>query len=88
MSMVVYLVIFVSSAYVRVDTLPGWMQPIAEHQPISIMSNAVRSLALGNPALAGLGHTTAYWVILSLVWSVGIVVVFAPLAALLYRRSS
>jgi ABC transporter DrrB family efflux protein len=88
MSMVVYLVIFVSSAYVRVDTLPGWMQPVAEHQPITIMSNAVRSLALGNPALAGLGHTTAYWVILSLVWSVGIVVVFAPLAAWLYRRSS
>ena len=88
MSMLVYLVIFVSSAYVRVDTLPGWMQPVAEHQPITIMSNAVRSLALGNPTLAGLGHTTAYWVVLSLVWSAGIVIVFAPLAALLYRRSS
>lgn len=88
MSMLVYLVIFVSSAYVRVDTLPGWMQPVAEHQPITIMANAVRSLALGNPALAGLGHTTTYWVVLSLVWSAGIMVVFAPLAALLYRRSS
>lgn len=88
MSILVYLVIFVSSAYVRVDTLPGWMQPVAEQQPITIMSNAVRSLALGNPALAGLGHTTTYWVVLSLVWSAGVVVVFAPLAAWLYRRSS
>jgi ABC transporter DrrB family efflux protein len=88
LTMLVYLVIFVSSAYVRVDTLPGWMQPVAEHQPVTVMSNAVRSLALGDPALAGLGHTTAYWVVLSLVWSAGIVAVFAPLAAVLYRRSS
>ncbi len=87
MSMTVYPLIFVSSAYVRVQTLPGWMQPVAEHQPITIMSNAVRSLTLGNPALASLGHTTTYWVMLSLVWAAGIVAVFAPLAALRYGRS-
>jgi ABC transporter DrrB family efflux protein len=85
-SMVVYPIIFVSSAYVPVRTLPAWMRPIAEHQPVTVMCNAVRSLALGNPASAGLGHPTAYWVILSLAWSAGIVVVFAPLAAALYRR--
>jgi ABC transporter DrrB family efflux protein len=87
MSMAVYPLIFVSSAYVRVDTLPGWMQPIAAHQPVTIMSNAVRSLALGNPAAAGLGHTTTYWVVLSLVWAAGLVVMFAPLAIIGYRRS-
>jgi len=87
-SMLVYPVIFVSSAYVRVNTLPGWMQPVAEYQPITIMCNAVRSLALGDPALAGLGHTPAYWALLSLAWAAGITLVFAPLAAALYRRSS
>jgi ABC-2 type transport system permease protein len=87
-SMLVYPVIFVSSAYVRVNTLPGWMQPVAEHQPVTIMCNAVRSLALGDPALAGLGYTTTYWVLLSLAWAAGITLVFAPLAATLYRRSS
>jgi ABC-2 type transport system permease protein len=87
MSMAVYPLIFVSSAYVRVDTLPGWLQPIAEHQPVTIMSNAVRSLALGNPAAAGLSHTTTYWVVLSLVWAAGLVVMFAPLAIIGYRRS-
>ena len=76
------------SAYVRVNTLPGWMQPVAGHQPITIMSNAVRSLALGAPAMAGLGHTTTYWALLSLAWAAGITLVFAPLAAALYRRSS
>ncbi|MGH3197256.1 MAG: ABC transporter permease [Streptosporangiaceae bacterium] len=87
-SMLAYPVIFVSSAYVRVNTLPGWMQPVAEHQPVTIMCNAVRSLALGNPALAGLGHTTTYWVLLSLAWAAGITLVFIPLAATLYQRSS
>lgn len=88
LSMLAYPVIFVSSAYVRVGTLPGWMQPVAEHQPVTVMCNAVRSLALGDPALAGLGHTTTYWALLSLAWAAGITLVFAPLAATLYRRSS
>jgi ABC-2 type transport system permease protein len=88
LSMLAYPVMFVSSAYVRVSTLPSWMRPVADHQPITIMCNAVRSLALGNPALAGLGDTTSYWVLPSLVWAAGITLVFAPLAAILYRRSS
>ncbi|MEU8796555.1 ABC transporter permease [Spirillospora sp. NPDC048819] len=87
-SMVVYPVIFVSSAYVPVGTLPGWMQPIAEHQPVSVMVNAVRSLALGDPSVASLSHTTGYWVALSLIWAAGILAVFAPLAVVLYRRST
>jgi ABC-2 type transport system permease protein len=87
-SLLAYPIIFVSSAYVRVDTLPSWMQPVAEHQPVTVMCNAVRSLALGDPGLAGLGHTTTYWVVLSLVWSAGIMAVFASLAVALYRRPS
>jgi ABC transporter DrrB family efflux protein len=87
-SYLIYPLIFVSSAYVPVNTLPGWMQPIAEHQPITVMANAVRSLALGDPALAGLGHTTSYWVSLSLIWSAALVVVLAPVAVVLYRRAS
>jgi ABC transporter DrrB family efflux protein len=85
-SMAIYPLIFVSSAYVPVSTLPGWMQPIAEHQPVTVMCNAVRSLALGDPALAG--HSTGYWVALSLIWAAGIAALFAPLALALYRRSS
>jgi ABC-2 type transport system permease protein len=87
-SMLAYPLIFVSSAYVEVNTLPDLMQPVAEHQPVTVMCNAVRSLALGDPSLAGLSHTTTYWVVLSLVWSAGILAVFAPLAVALYRRSS
>jgi ABC-2 type transport system permease protein len=86
-SMLAYPVIFVSSAYVRTDTLPNWMQPVAEHQPITAMCNAVRSLALGDPTLAGLAHTTSYWVILSLAWAAGITLLFAPLAVRQFQRT-
>jgi ABC-2 type transport system permease protein len=87
MSLLVFPLTFVSSAYVPVDSLPGWMQPVAEHQPITVMTNAVRSLVLGDPAAAGLSGSTAHWVVLSLLWSAGLIAVFAPLAVARYRRS-
>jgi ABC-2 type transport system permease protein len=87
MSLLIFPLSFVSSAMVPVDSMPGWLQPVAENQPITTMTNAVRSRALGDPSLAGLGGTTAYCVTLALVWSAGIIAVFAPLAVLRYRRS-
>lgn len=87
-AMLVFPLSFVSSAYVPVDSMPGWLQPIAENQPLTVMTNAIRSLALGDPALAGLSHSTGHWVLLSLAWSVGLVAVFAPLAVARYRRTA
>ena len=86
MSMLVFPLTFVSSAYVPVESMPSWLQPIAEHQPITVMVDAVRSLCSGDPPLAGLTGTTAHYVILSLLWCVGLVAVFAPIAVRRYRR--
>jgi ABC-2 type transport system permease protein len=86
MSLLIFPLSFVSSAMVPVDSMPGWMQPIAENQPITVMVNAVRSLALGDPAMAGLSGTTTHYVVLSLVWAAGLVAVFAPLAVARFRR--
>jgi ABC transporter DrrB family efflux protein len=77
---------FVSSAYVPLDSLPGWMQPVASHQPFTVVTNAVRSLTLGGTESAGIGHSTAYWVALSLVWCAGIFVVFGSLAVSRFAR--
>ena len=71
---------FISAAYVPADTLPGWMQPIANNQPFTIFSNALRCLTLGGADAVGLGHSTAYWVGLSFVWSAGIFLVFSTIA--------
>jgi hypothetical protein len=53
---------FVSSAFVPVSTMPGWLQPFAEHQPLTPMINAVRGLAAGPQAAALLEHTSTYYV--------------------------
>ena len=74
--------VFVSSAFVAIDTMPGWLQPFAEYQPVSIAVDAVRSLVLG-----GQFHDSGK-VLASLAWSVGIVAVFAPLAVRVYRRTT
>jgi ABC-2 type transport system permease protein len=77
---------FVSAAYVPANTLPGWMQPIANHQPFTIFSNALRSLTLGGAEAVGLGHSTAYWVLLSFLWCAGILLVFGTISVSRFAR--
>jgi ABC-2 type transport system permease protein len=69
---------FVSSAFVPVDSMPSWLQPIAEHNPFTTIVDAARALFLGTPA----GNDV--W--LAVVWTLGIIAAFAPLSAWLYRR--
>jgi ABC transporter DrrB family efflux protein len=69
---------FVSSAFVPIATMPGWMQAFANNQPVTLVINAMRALALGGPV------NPALWQ--SLAWLAGIIVVFAPLAVRAYRR--
>lgn len=80
MSMLVIPFSFISSANVPVATMPGWMQPFAANQPVSVIINAVRSLMVGGTETLGIGHTTGYWVVLSLIWCAGIFAVFGFLA--------
>ena len=75
---ILFPVTFVSSAFVPVDTMPSWLQPIAEHNPFTYMVNAARALFLGIPA------ENNVW--LALAWTLGIIAVFAPLSAWKYRR--
>ncbi|QYG94106.1 ABC transporter permease [Iamia sp. SCSIO 61187] len=81
MALLVFPFTFVSSAYVPVDSMPGWMQAFADHQPVTAMTNAVRSLMHGGPQAVGLDHTTGHWVVLALVWSAALLAVFVPLAS-------
>ena len=77
---VLALLVFASTAFVPIQTMPGWLQGYNEIQPISIVVGAARALALGGP--------TATPVLQSLAWSLGIIAVFAPLAVRRYRRSA
>jgi ABC-2 type transport system permease protein len=71
---------------VPVESMPGWMQAFANHQPMTYMVDVVRALALGTDAHVILGHSASFYVVRSLIWAVGMVVAFAPLAVARYRR--
>ena len=66
--------------------MPGWLQALARNQPITPMVNAVRSLAEGPASEGVIGHAVGHDVVASLLWSIALVAVFAPIAVLRYRR--
>lgn len=76
--------VFASSAFVPVSSMPTWLQGFASHQPVSVTVNAVRGLLVGGPALDNLGAN----IIQSLAWSIGIIIVCAPLAVRRYRKAA
>lgn len=86
MSMLVIPFSFISSANVPIASMPGWLQPFAANQPVTVIINAVRSLMQGGTQVVGIGHTTTYWVILSLVWCAAIMLVFGSLAVARFSR--
>ena len=80
---------FISSAFVPTQGMPGWLQPIAEWNPLSSLAAACRQL-FGNPNPAA---TVQVWPaqhpeLAVLCWSAAMLVVFAPLAVHLYRSKA
>jgi ABC-2 type transport system permease protein len=77
----------VSNAMVPTQHMPGWLQTIANWNPVSAVTSAVREL-FGNPNPSS---SISAWpmqhpIEAALAWSGAILLVFAPLAAYLYRR--
>jgi ABC transporter DrrB family efflux protein len=84
--LVVFPLAFTSSVFVPTQTMPGWLQPFAANQPVTVATNALRGLVLGQGALPP-GRTVAGQVVLALAWAAAIIAVFAPLAVRAYRRT-
>ncbi len=71
-------VTFVSNVFVPGQTMPGWLQPFVDVNPVSILADACRGLMLGGEV--------AQPVLGSLAWALGIVIVFAPLSVWAFKR--
>ena len=69
---------FASSAFVLVSTMPIWLQGFAQHQPVSVVINAVRGLTLGQNVASDVWQAIAL--------CLAILVVFVPLAVWTYIR--
>jgi ABC transporter DrrB family efflux protein len=86
MGMIVFPFAFISSAYVPVASMPGWLQVFAKHQPLTYMVDSARALTLGPHAHALLGHPASYFISRALIWAAGIIAVSLPIAVAKYRR--
>jgi ABC transporter DrrB family efflux protein len=69
-----------SSAFAPTETMPGWLQAFANNQPVTHVVDAIRSWLVGTP----MGNSA--W--LALIWCLGILAVFIPLSAYMFRRRS
>jgi ABC transporter DrrB family efflux protein len=78
--------VFASAVFVPTHTMPGWLRVFADHQPVTVVANAMRGLMIG-PELLPAGASVSGQVLLALAWIGGIVAVFAPLAVRRYRRA-
>ena len=74
----VFPLIFASSAFVPIQTMPSWLQALARNNPITHTVNAIRALTQGFPVWHDL------WI--SLAWIIAILLVFVPLSVNRYRQ--
>ena len=72
--------VFASSVFVPVSSMPAWLAPIAKETPVTLTANAARALALSRGVPGSLGGGAA--------WIAGILAVFVPLSVWRYRRMS
>lgn len=74
----IFPLVFASSVFTSIQSMPGWLQAFAKVQPISRAADTVRALTQGGPVA-----TNLIW---TLLWSIAILAVFAPLAVRRYRH--
>jgi ABC transporter DrrB family efflux protein len=77
---VIFPLVFASSVFVPVSSMPSWLQTVAKANPVTLTANTARSYALERGVPSSLGATSA--------WIAGLLVVFIPLCVWRYRRMS
>jgi oleandomycin transport system permease protein len=77
-SLIYFPLTFGSNVLVPTQSLPGWLQAFVKGNPMTFLTEAERGLLVGGPV--------ATPVIRTLLWTLGLIVVFAPLAVQIYRR--
>jgi ABC-2 type transport system permease protein/oleandomycin transport system permease protein len=72
--------VFTSSTFVPIATMPGWLQAFAEVNPITVTVDALRALCLGGPTAGPVGQALA--------WMLGLLAVTGPAAVIRYRDAA
>jgi oleandomycin transport system permease protein len=75
---VIFPLTFTSDAFVRMDTMPGWMQAWVKVNPVTMLADGTRGLLVGGPVAGPAGK--------ALLWAAVFAAVFAPLAVRAFKR--
>lgn len=78
MFFVVFPFTFLSSAFVPVETMPGWLQPFTSVNPVTYAVDLGRALSQGGPILTNAWPT--------LLWTLAFTFIIGPVAVWRYRR--
>jgi ABC-2 type transport system permease protein len=79
---------FLSNIFVPPETLPSWLQPVAAWNPCSALTAATRQLwGNPNPYVAD-GFPAEHPILLTVLWTVVLLALFAPLGVRSYRSIS
>ncbi len=81
----IFPLVFASSVFLPTQTMPDWLRVFADHQPLTVVTNAMRGLTLGDGALPP-GQDLATEIVRALAWIAAITAVAASLAVRSYRR--
>lgn len=80
-------VTFLANTFVPTEPMPHWLRVIAEWNPVSSLAQAMRELwGNGGPAPASAQLPLHYPVLSTVLWSLALTAVFAPVALYAYRR--
>jgi ABC-2 type transport system permease protein len=86
---VMFPLTFVANTFAPTEQMPSWLRFIAEWNPVSALTQACRELwGNGMPAGADAAWPLQHAVGASIVWSIALTAIFAPLALAAYRRRS
>jgi len=71
---------FASTAFVPIQSMPGWLQGFVRHQPVSVVVDGARSLMVG-----GFYHSSSsVWY--ALLWIAGLLLALVPIGIWRYRK--
>lgn len=73
----IFPLVFLSSVFVPLETMPDWLQVFAANNPVTVTANALRGLSQGGEFWEPLWKTAAWWT--------GIMAVFVPVAIWRYH---
>jgi ABC-type multidrug transport system permease subunit len=81
----IFPLVFASSVFLPTQTMPAWLRVFADNQPLTVVTNAMRGLMLGEGALPP-GQDLTVEILRSLAWIAAITLVASTAAVRAYRR--